>query len=254
MIIDETLLWRKLESFSPNNPYDALNFSQRLAQENGWPPFFTDRVIFEYKRFLFLCTISPHPVTPSDEVDQAWHLHLVYTKSYWNDLCKDILGKDLHHTPTTGGPAERDQLASFYESTLQLYNDKFGHAPPNDIWPPASRRNNQTVSTRTTRQELPPAINLQMHILSIGMIIVGALLSAATDKRIFFLTLGGSALALLLKQLLHDMASANYLDTVDDNSNSIEGNCSQWTWLQWVQWTGKQLIKWLESIEWSDAD
>ncbi|WP_162915417.1 glycine-rich domain-containing protein [Paraflavitalea soli] len=140
MIIDESLLWSKLESFSPDNPNDVLSFSQRLARENGWPPLFTERVIAEYKRFIFLCMISPQPVTPSDEVDQAWHLHLVYTKSYWNDLCRNILGKDIHHTPTEGGPAERDKFISYYESTLQLYRHKFGNEPPDDIWPTSDKR------------------------------------------------------------------------------------------------------------------
>ncbi|MEK6230809.1 MAG: hypothetical protein N2A42_03075 [Luteolibacter sp.] len=33
----------------------------------------------EYKRFVALAMLAGHPVTPSEEVDQAWHLHLVYT-------------------------------------------------------------------------------------------------------------------------------------------------------------------------------
>lgn len=140
MIIDETLLWSKLESFSLDNPNEALTFSQRLARENNWTASFTERVILEYKKFLFLCATSSRPVTPSDEVDQAWHLHLVYTKSYWNDLCKNILGKDIHHNPTQGGQKESDKFTDYYEATLLLYQEKFGEAPPQDIWPPTPQR------------------------------------------------------------------------------------------------------------------
>ncbi|WP_315822977.1 hypothetical protein [Paraflavitalea speifideaquila] len=199
MIIDETLLWSKLESFSPNNPYDALSFSQRLAQENGWPPFFTDRVIFEYKRFLFLCTISPHPVTPSDEVDQAWHLHLVYTKSYWNDLCKDILGKDLHHTPTTGGPAERDKFISYYESTLQLYFDKFGQAPPDDIWPPSHKRFGTAdfVRANTDTHWIVPKKPWHKNISGLALIAIGLIAAAVSSNPAFLFLFGISGLLVL---------------------------------------------------------
>ena len=34
-------------------------------------------------------------IGPSDEVDQAWHLHLVYTRSYWGEFCPNVLGKPL---------------------------------------------------------------------------------------------------------------------------------------------------------------
>ncbi|WP_208419982.1 glycine-rich domain-containing protein [Paraflavitalea devenefica] len=196
MIIDETLLWSKLESYSPDNPNDALTFSQRLARENGWPPFFTERVVTEYKKFLFLCMISPHPVTPSDEVDQAWHLHLVYTKSYWNDLCKNILGKDLHHTPTEGGPAERDKFISYYESTLQLYRDKFGYAPPDDIWPPANKRFGDIDFVRANTQThwLVPKKSWHKNISAFLLIITGLLVSVISSNYAFLVIFGISGL------------------------------------------------------------
>ena len=44
----------------------------------------------------------------SEQVDAAWHLHLTYTRSYWDRFCKETLGQPLHHDPTRGGPAEAD--------------------------------------------------------------------------------------------------------------------------------------------------
>jgi hypothetical protein len=202
MIIDETLLWSKLESYSPDNPHDALTFSQRLARENGWPPFFTERVVTEYKKFLFLCMISPHPVTPSDEVDQAWHLHLVYTKSYWNDLCKNILGKDLHHTPTEGGPAERDKFTSYYESTLALYHDKFGHAPPDDIWPPSDKRFGDADFVRANTQThwLVPKKSWHKGISGLLLIFVGALAYVISSNIGFLVIFVASGLIVWLQE------------------------------------------------------
>lgn len=199
MIIDESLLWSKLESFSPDNPYEVLSFSQRLARENGWPPLFTERVIAEYKKFIFLCMISPQPVTPSDEVDQAWHLHLVYTKSYWNDLCRDILGKDIHHTPTEGGPAERDKFISYYESTLQLYRDKFGTEPPNDIWPPASIRFGESDFIRANKEThwIVPKKPWHKRISGFLLIAIGLIAAVISSNPVFFFLFGISGLIVM---------------------------------------------------------
>ncbi|WP_211325436.1 TIGR04222 domain-containing membrane protein [Roseimicrobium gellanilyticum] len=136
----ETELWQKLETF-PLNRRDAVqDFSARLARENGWRRPYAQRVSSEYLRFLFLAMKAGHPVTPSEEVDQAWHLHLVYTRSYWDELCARVLGRPLHHEPTAGGIDEGAKFRDQYARTLQSYTRWFGHAPPEDIWPTVSER------------------------------------------------------------------------------------------------------------------
>jgi len=100
---------------------------------------FAIRVIGEYKRFCYLAIRAGHSVTPSDEVDQGWHLHLLYTQSYWNDFRRGALGRPLHHNPTRGGP---DESAKFHdhEKTLASYRRLFGSEPPPDIWPSVKAR------------------------------------------------------------------------------------------------------------------
>ncbi|WP_294328176.1 hypothetical protein [uncultured Sphingomonas sp.] len=45
-----------------------------------------------------------------------------YTRDYWHRLCRDIVGRDIHHEPTSG------------------YRFTFCESPPADIWPdPADR-------------------------------------------------------------------------------------------------------------------
>lgn len=133
-------LWHKLQTFAFDHPGDDLTFTRRLARENRWPPEFAQRVVEEYRRFLFLALRAGHPVTPSDEVDQVWHLHLVYTRSYWEDLCHGVLGRPLHHGPTRGGKAEDDRFEGQYAETQTSYAQWFGQQPPADIWPPAEVR------------------------------------------------------------------------------------------------------------------
>src|SRR6185436_16480072 len=103
MTINEKELWDKISSFKIDDDGSSFRFSKRLARENGWTISYSGNVIEEYKKFIFLCCISKTGVTPSDQVDQAWHLHLTFTKSYWVDLCKNIISKEIHHNPTKGG-------------------------------------------------------------------------------------------------------------------------------------------------------
>jgi hypothetical protein len=130
----EKQLWSRILAFQLDDNNAALPFSVRLARESGWERKYTLRVIEEYKKFVFLCCVSPVPVTPSDPVDQAWHLHLTYTKSYWIELCRNTIGKDLHHNPTKGGPAETAKFTTCYTHLNSIYRDKFRQEPPQDIW------------------------------------------------------------------------------------------------------------------------
>jgi len=123
-----------------DDPEAKLPFSRRLARENGWSRYFACRVIEEYKRFCYLALVAGHPVTPSEDVDQAWHLHLLYTRSYWGDYCVEVLGQPLHHGPTRGGSEEQTKFRDWYTATLESYECVFFSSPPPDIWPPAEVR------------------------------------------------------------------------------------------------------------------
>ena len=133
-------LLQSLEEFEIDRSGIALPFAKRLARENAWSVDYAERVVREYKRFVFLAMRAGHPVTPSEQVDQAWHLHLTYSRDYWQLFCPEVLGADLHHGPTAGGQAERSRYYEQYAQTLASYEAAFGEPPPPDIWPPAARR------------------------------------------------------------------------------------------------------------------
>lgn len=133
-------VWDRLASYTIGPDDAALPFAVRLARENGWNAVFTARVIGEYKRFCFLAMTAGHEVTPSDQVDQAWHLHLTYSRDYWQRFCPQVLGRDLHHGPTAGGRVEADRFHEQYARTLHAYERTFGVPAPADIWPDATRR------------------------------------------------------------------------------------------------------------------
>jgi hypothetical protein len=136
----EDPIWQALAQMRIEPPGAALGFTRRLARENGWSRGHAEAVMTEYRRFLYLAATGTTEVTPSDQVDQAWHLHLAYTRHYWEELCARIIGRPLHHGPTAGGASEGRKYRALYAETLQRYRDTFGEEPPSDIWPPSDIR------------------------------------------------------------------------------------------------------------------
>lgn len=185
----EKQLWYKLESFKLDEQEAKLTFSTRLARENGWSKNYALRVIEEYKKFLFMCCTSPTAVTPSDPVDQAWHLHLTYTKSYWTDLCKNTLNKEIHHNPTKGGESEQQKFNSLYIGMQELYKEKFGTVPPPDIWHDNKTRfsdiNFQRVNLSHYWMIKKPKINLPKLIIPMLVIMLSGFLIQASFSNVF---------------------------------------------------------------------
>src|SRR5262245_27945240 len=133
-------LWQRIQGFEIDNPSVEFPFSSRLARENGWSREKALEAIEEYRKFIYLICVSPSPVTPSEVVDQVWHLHLLYTRSYWLMLCGVVLGRQIHHEPTRGGTREREKFQRQYRDTLKLYRAEFGTEPPATAWPPLQTR------------------------------------------------------------------------------------------------------------------
>ena len=153
-------LWTQLENFSLGDEPNRPVFTWRLARENAWSLEFPRRVVFEYRRFLFLAAHAGHPVSPSQAVDEAWHLHLIHTVSYWNDLCHDILKFPLHHHPSDGGLEESAKFKEWYANTLASYRLHFQAEPPSDIWPTDNiSRSSLPAKSSLLRRRLPSQIS-----------------------------------------------------------------------------------------------
>lgn len=132
-------IWLRINGLIFDDNSNSLTFSKRLARENRWAHWYALDVIEEYKKFLYLMAVAGHPVTPSIDVDQAWHLHLVYTRHYWDDFAKHM-PFEPHHGPTEGGIKEGEKFSEWYSKTLESYKNIFGMNPPVNIWPEPSVR------------------------------------------------------------------------------------------------------------------
>ena len=130
-----TRLWARLEAYEFDKPGDFIPFTTKLAAECSWSRDKARRVAFEYKRFVAIALSSGHGACPSRAVDEAWHLHLLDTRRYWGEFCREVLQQEFHHEPGRGGIAEDLRFDSLYRQTLADYRRFFGEAPPAEIWP-----------------------------------------------------------------------------------------------------------------------
>ncbi len=145
-------IWNKIQNFEIDDLDSSFSFTDRLARENDWSIEYALRTVLEYKKFIFLITISDFPQTPSDQIDQVWHLHLLYTESYWIELCKNTINKNIHHGPTKGSE-ERILFKKQYSKTLDFYESTFNEKPPSDIWVDIDTRFNEIRFTRVNRKK-----------------------------------------------------------------------------------------------------
>ena len=124
-------LWNKILLFDFDNPPSEYGFSTRLAKENFWTKEFTELAILEYKKFMYLATVSEFMVSPSEIVDTVWHQHLIFTQSY-QDFCS-LIGKQIQHIPSTHNKEEFQKFRQAKERTKKFYTNIFGEQP-STIW------------------------------------------------------------------------------------------------------------------------
>ncbi len=135
--VREQELWQRLRAHPFEQPDQGLDFTRRLAREQGWTLTEARAAVDEYRRFCFLACVGDDHATPSAEVDEVWHLHLIHTRDYWSTFCPEVLQSTLHHGPTRGGNDERMRYRQQYADTLARYEQWFG--PPPERWWPGTR-------------------------------------------------------------------------------------------------------------------
>ena len=132
-------LLQRLQAWCFDPPGAGLSFAEKLARDQGWSRARAERIVGEYRRFLYLAVAAGHPVCPSAAVDQAWHQHLLDSRAYWQEFCPQVLGRPLHHKPSWERHGEPEAIDQWYGLTLSSYRACFGEDPPDDLWPSPGR-------------------------------------------------------------------------------------------------------------------
>jgi uncharacterized protein (TIGR04222 family) len=177
-------LFREIQAFRLSDPTSDVSFESKLAQENHWTCGYAELVTQEYRKFLFLTQVCGHMVCPSDDVDQAWHLHLTQTVSY-KRICDEIFGVFLHHHASRGGEEEFKKHQSMYLSTLEGYRQQFQQEPDTTIWPSVDAR----FMSQPTRGGKDTHFSSRSFPLGLGGFLIPM---AVTAGFVFYKTIGSS--------------------------------------------------------------
>jgi len=147
-------IWQRLCA----HPLDFL--IPKLRAEQAWSLEQAREALEEYRRFCLLAATGP--AIPSQEVDQVWHLHLSFTRDYWQRFCPEALGCDLHHEP---GPANA-LMRERYAETLARYAETFG--PPPLAWWPGTRQ--RFAARQAPRRR--PRFFFRPHLAWLGLLLL----------------------------------------------------------------------------------
>jgi len=124
--------WQQVLNWPLDDPTAERPFSVRLREANEWDEEYTRKAIEEYRKFMYLKTVTEQPLTPSVVVDSVWHMHLLYLRNYLA-FCKQVIGRIVYHDPGKGGQDDSELFKEQYFDTLMVYMDHFGE-PPTNIW------------------------------------------------------------------------------------------------------------------------
>ena len=120
----------------------AENFEEQLASKHNLTEESAQRLVEEYRRFLYLKAIDGGSLSPSKRVDQAWHLHIETPRGEWSRFCDEVLKCQIVHQ--TGLSAT--EAKSNYARLFDLYRRECNQEPPSDIWPGARERRRSLVA------------------------------------------------------------------------------------------------------------
>lgn len=100
----------------------------RVSKEHGYSQKDAANLVKEAKRMLYLSVVSDQAISPSVEIDDAWHEMLMFTRFY--QQFADFIGSYIHHDPTPGPP----DGGRLYERTKANYEQYFSEKPNPRYW------------------------------------------------------------------------------------------------------------------------
>lgn len=124
-------LWLKLNMMNADGLKAFAPLMDAMQKQWGQNAEMAQRVIEEYRKFLFLAMRAGHQVIPPGPVNDAWMTHLQTAQNFWENL-----GQMITERPMSQG-ADASQFASMadaWKATLESYEKIFGMKPPMDIW------------------------------------------------------------------------------------------------------------------------
>lgn len=124
-------LWLKLNLMNAEGLQAFAPLMDMMQKQMGQSSETAQRVIEEYRKFLFLAMRAGHQVIPPGPVNDAWMMHLQNAQNYWENLGQMIAERPMAQG---SGAGQFATMADAWKMTLESYEKIFGMKPPMDIW------------------------------------------------------------------------------------------------------------------------
>jgi hypothetical protein len=127
----------EVKEFFGNEANHEKNFNAIVQEHLGCNQVLAQRLIIEYRRFIYLACISDEAM-PSNMIHKVCQIHAYFAKDY-TDFSKKIGKKFIckQSIDVVGSIYDEEDFSIIepYIKTMELYRREFGHNPPSDIWP-----------------------------------------------------------------------------------------------------------------------
>ena len=127
--MDDTHMPTLNEAITYIHQMDLSSVISRTAKLVTWDEKSANEAGKQYKNYLILIKkySGNHELSPSKDIDEIWHNHILYTQQYCQD-CTAIFGHYLHHEPHDASKrkAIRQAGKSPFDVTQALYHQEFG--------------------------------------------------------------------------------------------------------------------------------
>lgn len=121
--------------FGPVEAYPIPHVTERFCNEQGLSAEAGEEYEVELKKYLWLCSLNDGKnLGMAGPVDELWHTFIIHTRDY-EVFCREVLGKFIHHTPTSLSAKANGTAKMHYDEFLATYQRTFGVEAPLHIWP-----------------------------------------------------------------------------------------------------------------------
>ena len=99
---------------------DLTHIMERVMKEKRWTRRMVEVTTHYYKNFLYLSKkYKEYRFSPSTQIDEIWHAHILYTKDY-HEMCEKVFGFYLHHQPTINESDHAEDVKGL-EKLLEMF-------------------------------------------------------------------------------------------------------------------------------------
>lgn len=110
---------------------DTSFIANRLIKTEKWHKNHALKACEQYKNYLFLLRKYgkqySFKLPPSQEIDEAWHAHILHTEHYTR-FTHQVFGQFLHHYPELepNNATAANRLEAMFDITQELHLKEFG--------------------------------------------------------------------------------------------------------------------------------